>query len=245
MPQPSFTLVAEPIRAEEIAYARVDRALSILRSYSPAMVSPTGRSFCTIYGLEHIETRNVITIRPSGEMRFSQEPLGGGPQWHLTEAKLRELVQMSFLETSALRELSSPNEFQSRVMNAIELYSRAALEHRLESKLLFVLSALEHLLLMDINEPIGANLARRFAYFVGRTLDERRAIQQRLRTVYTIRSRFVHHGQTVDNMLTIEEFLRDAWAFFRLIARLANAHDTKAAFLQNLEDEMLTGPSGV
>jgi hypothetical protein len=235
-------LLAEPIRAEEIAYAKVDRVLSILRSYSPAMRTAEGRSFCTVYGMEHLESRTVISLQPDGGIRLSQTELGGGPRWHLTEEYLRDLVRMYFVQTCALLELESPTDFQTRVMNAIDLYSRAALEHRIESKLLFILSAIEHLLLMGTNEPVAANLARRFAYFVGGALEERRAIQRRLRDVYDLRSKFVHHGRGIDNLLLIEEFLRDAWRFFRGAAEVANEYKDKASFLQAMDDEMLSGP---
>jgi hypothetical protein len=236
------TLLAEPQRAEEIAFERVDRVLSILRSYSPAMLSPEARSFCTIYGMEHRESRLVISIPLSGPMRLRQEPLGGGTRWHLDGKALQDLVNMAFYETCELLELASPTEFQSRVARSIELYSLAALEHRLESKLLFILSAIEHLLLMDYNEPIAANLARRFAYYVGETLVIRRTIQRRIKEIYTKRSNFVHHGSSIDDLLLVKAFLRDAWSFFRRVAHEANRYPSKVSFLTSMEDEMLAGP---
>jgi hypothetical protein len=232
---------AEPTRAQEIAYEKVDRVLAVLRSYSPTMLSAQSRSHCTVYGTEHIETLTTFVIGPDGLVKISQKELGGAEPWHLKEAEVRSFVEMSFYETCSLLELDAPSEFQSTIISALMLYSRAGLEQRVESKLLYVLSALESLLLMSNNEPISANLARRFGYFVGDSLQRRRAIRDRIRKVYDSRSQFVHHGQKIEALLLIDQFLEDVWWFFRLVVREADRYKDKTAFLSALEDEMLTG----
>ena len=61
-------------------------------------------------------------------------------------------------------------------------------------RLVKLMVSLETLLLLDRNEPIGANLSERVAMLVRRDYDQRKAIRKFVRDMYEKRSDVVHHG---------------------------------------------------
>lgn len=63
----AFVLVnAEPKHALEVAFRKADEVLAIFRSFSSAMLIPSRRSRCTIYGMEHVERRTAFSLDQSG-----------------------------------------------------------------------------------------------------------------------------------------------------------------------------------
>jgi hypothetical protein len=235
------TLTAEPGHALEQAYEKVERVLSVLRSFSPALVIPARRSFCTIYGMQQPRERTAFTIGANGLPSVSHPEIDGVTHWNLSEEALRELAAEGFVNTIALLDEAS-SRFQNDILRALTLYSRASLEPLAESKLLYIVSSIETLLLKNDNEPIQAAVSRRFAYVVGRNLEERQAVRSRFTAAYAARSGFVHHGATIDDYLMLQEFMDDAWSFFRGIVFKAASYPTKQEYIDAIEDTMLAGP---
>jgi hypothetical protein len=235
------TLIAEPGHALEQAYEKVERVLSVLRSFSPAMLIPTRRSFCTVYGIQQPRKRTAFTIGAAGLPNVSHPSLDGVAHWNLDEAATRELAAEGFVNTITLLEQAS-SQFQNDILRALTLYSRASLEPLAESKLLYIVSAIETLLLKNDNEPIQAAVSRRFAYVVGRNLEGRQAVRSRFTEAYAARSGFVHHGSSIDDYLMLQEFMSDAWCFFRGIVFKAADYATKQGYITAIEDAMLGGP---
>lgn len=235
-------VVAEPMHALEIAYQKADEAISLLRSFSPALLDPLRRSYCTIYGMAEAQRKTSFSLEVSEYPSPTQELIGSTTGWFLTEERLYALANEGLIHVLALKEVNPPNASQEAVLSALMLYSSAALEARLESKLLHIVAAIESLLLKDDNEPILAAVSRRFAYVVGRKLDERREVRKRFTDAYGARSGFVHRGQSIENHLMVSGFMADAWHFFRLVVHQAARHTTKQGFINSLEDAMLSGP---
>ena len=236
------TLTAEPGHALEQAYEKAERVLSALRSFSPAMLIPARRSFCTIYGMQQVRERTAFTIGPNGLPGVSHPEIDGVTRWNLSEETLRELAAEGFVNTIALLEEASSG-FQNDILRALTLYSRASLEPLTESKLLYIVAAIETLLLKNDNEPIQAAVSRRFAYAVGRNLEERQAVRARFTTAYSARSGFIHHGASIDDYLMLQDFMGNAWSFFRGIVFKAASYATTQEYIDAIEDAMLAGPA--
>ena len=71
---------------------------------------------------------------------------------------------------------NSGTELRKSLFESLLIYSRNNLTTDLSEKLLFVLVALEALLLRDGSEAIQGNLAERLAFLAGPTLQDRKAI---------------------------------------------------------------------
>lgn len=235
-------VTAEPTQALELAYEKVDRVLSIIRSFSPAMLTPTRRSFCTVYGMEQIRKRTAFSIGPDALPNLSEVPLDGVTHWLLDETELRELAEQGFVNAIALLEDAAPMRFRNEILDSLILYSRASTETRVESKLLHIFSAVETLLLKNADEPILATVSRRFAYVVGGDMPERRAVRSRFLRAYSARSEAVHHGKGIDDHVMLKEFMWDAWRFFRGVVFKAADYASKQEYIDAIEEAMLAGP---
>lgn len=103
-------------------------------------------------------------------------------------------------------------------------------------KLVYILVALETLLLKDPNEPIMQNISERMAFVVRDTVEERKSVVRLVKEIYSLRSKFIHHGQSIDNMERLEKFMAEASWFFVKISMDINAYITKEAFMEKLEE---------
>jgi hypothetical protein len=92
------------------------------------------------------------------------------------------------------------------------------------------------MLLSDGNEPIQKNLGERMAFLIGQTAQERKDSVKDIDEVYRIRSAFVHLGQTLRHVVTVDRFLANAWTTFSRLMDLSIRYRTKAALVGALED---------
>ena len=110
----------------------------------------------------------------------------------------------------------------------------------LSDKLVYILVALESLLLKNENEPIQQNIAERMAFVVGQTVDERKSVVKLVKEIYGLRSRFIHHGNTIDDIETLGKFMLHAFVFFINISLNINNFNTKELFIESLEEMKLS-----
>jgi hypothetical protein len=130
-------------------------------------------------------------------------------------------------------------ELRRSVYESLLIYSRNNLTTDLSEKLLFVLVALESLLLRDGSEAIQGNLAERLAFLVGPTLEERKQIVETTRTVYKLRSNFVHHGKAVEEVEALERFLSYAWNALAALIANVDRYATRGDLISYLNDRRL------
>lgn len=100
--------------------------------------------------------------------------------------------------------------------------------------------ALESMLLKDASEPIVKNIGERMAFLIRDTLDARKLIVANVNETYQLRSAFIHHGESVEDLATVERFLGYAWETFRRLLERIGRHDTRALLIQELDDRKLS-----
>lgn len=240
----TLTLRAERRRAYEVAFDEAEVALAALRSYSEGVLVPNRRSHCTVLGQENAHKRIHFVVKQGRMVGLEQafHPLGG-TSWQIDAATLNWMLREQGLAVlSDLIRSTKRTEFQEEVLRSIVQYSRSALAERTEEKLLYVLAAMESVLLRSNSEPIQANLGPRVAYLTADSLPDRKEVVRIVRRAYDLRSRWVHHLGTVDEMKEAREFLLVAWDFFRALTAYSTRFRTKAEFLGALEDRRLSGP---
>ena len=237
----SITLVAEPERAYEVARREAEDALAILQVFSIGVLVPEAKCYWTLLGSEKVEAFTYFILQGSdlkngatGYYRYRNTV------WMLSKALLVDLQSRGLDAASALLRESKRNDFQDHVVDALLLYSRAALQDGLTEKLLYILVALESLLLRNETEPIGQNLAERLAVVVGGNVDERKAIIGTTKEAYGLRSQFVHHGVEIDDLKVMDEFMLYAFLFFTKTLKAVDLFQTKIAFLDALEAKRLS-----
>lgn len=226
---------AESIRAQEIAIGYISDALSMLRLFSPSNFSTRLVSGMYEYGKGLIETKNLFLF-DSANLGFSQtmELLDYGMRWTIPSYIISNSAMSGFNEVLLIKD---KNEFQKKVYDALKIYSKHTLRRNPFDKLLYILIALESVLLRNETEPVQQNLAERIAFAIAKTIEERRKIVKTIKKIYSIRSKFVHHGdQTIKEREELDSFLNIAWRMFVLLTQNINSFKTKDEFITALEN---------
>ncbi len=235
-----ITLTAEPKRAYEVARRETEDALAVLQVFSIGMLVPGARCYWTLRGSERVESFDYLVLQgdrvkggQSGYYRYRNTVS------KISKALLGDLKSRGLELASDLLRLHDRNDFQEHLLNALLMYSRAALQDELSEKLLYMLVALESLLLRDETESIQQNLGERIAFTIGGDIDERKRIIKSTKDAYHLRSQFMHHGADVDDLKVMEEFMLYTHVFFQKVLRAIKLFSTKVQFLDTLENRKL------
>ena len=78
------------------------------------------------------------------------------------------------------------------------------------------------------------------AFLIGQNTQHRKDIVKNVRDVYSIRSAFVHHGQTARHVGIVDQFLINAWTTFSRLMDLSVKYKTKEALIGALEDRKMS-----
>ena len=228
---------AEPIRAQELAYYHVNNSLGILRLLSPANILPGFTSYAYEYGRKMVRSKAYFIVNKE-EKLFSDvsELLDKGSLWKLHNDEINMIKSDAFKNYHDLLNLDNPNEFQSKLLEALLIYSKNTLRRDLYDKILYILVALESILLKNDTEPIQQSVGDRMAFAIGKNIIERKNIVQTLKEVYSIRSKFIHHGvQGIENQEVIGRFMNYAFSTFDSLVRHLNQFKTKEDCITALE----------
>ncbi len=239
-----FTVEAEPRRARELAMTETERSLAALRLFSPGNLHPTARSLCVPWGRQHLLSEFVIWIDQGAKIE-SEEGIsarGGPPFWLVPDDTFDFFWQNGLQELSNLLAADSRSALEEDLLKGLLVYSRTSLSSDVTEKLLHVFVMLESLLLKDENEPIAASVAERVAFVVGKHADERIAIARCVKDAYGLRSRFVHHGASVDDLDTVRMLMHHAFDCYIGVLRNRRNFSDRKDLLSFLEKRKFSSP---
>lgn len=235
-------VTAEREYAVQVALGRVEAALAMLRIFSKGAIFPTARSYCTVLGHENVESINCFIFR-NGEFNGNTSQLRApeGTFWLLDGRWIDEIMRSGLADMSALLKSNRRTEFQDRAVDALLLYSRCATERTIEGKLIYLFAGLESVFLRNQQEPIQDNVSHRLAYVIGHNIEDRRRVIEVVKDAYKLRSKFFHHGASIEEYEQVRDFMRAAWVFFTGLGGLAFRFESKEQFLEYIEDRRLAG----
>lgn len=231
-------LTAEDTTAQHLARVAAGEAIALLRFLCPVNWMPGIRSYCLPLGRERIEIGTELLVRQGHLHNINKSSLECGPTaWDLDEA-----IRHCDEALANLHDLASntKGDYRRRLLDALLLYSRNSVTENTADKLVFVLVALETMLLKNASEPIVKNVGERMAFLIGDTLDARKAVVANIDQTYQLRSAFIHHGESVADLETVGRFLGYAWETFRRLLKRIDRHGTQASLIQELDDRKLT-----
>lgn len=229
---------AEPSQAYEVALRESERAVAALRVYQvAATTTPEVTSYCALLGRENVEGIKHLEIEDN-RIRTTSDQTVGKPvlHWHLSDHDVRDYTRsLGFEEVGKLLALDKRTRFQETLLDALLLYSRSTREKDIAGKLVYTFAAMESVLLRNDTEPIQQNVGERMAFVNQNTAEKRREVIRNYKTVYALRSRFVHHGHTIEERDTVWRFMTEAWALFTNLAKASPRFETKEALIDHLE----------
>jgi hypothetical protein len=209
--------------AFEEALPQIEEAIAVIKFFHFWNDDSYGRYF-GIVGRTISQTRRVMLryskeFRLSG---FESAWVGTLFEYEIDADRLKFMEKGGFSELNQILAKEDRTHVEERIISAILWFAkavdvvlrdsvkvkrdpilgpekRARRKPRVEmmgpnDRLVKLMVSLETLLLLDRNEPIGANLSERVAMLVRRDYDQRKAIRKFVRDMYDKRSDVVHHG---------------------------------------------------
>jgi len=238
----TLDLRAEKERAKEILLDEATKSLSFLRIFTGSMLHPEMKSFYGLRGSTHVDGVTLIYLKNKEDFyTISDETIGPSPRPEIiTNQKMAKFVQLGFGQIDILLNSESLSSFCSDVLDALLLYSRAGTCNDVADKLVYMLAALESILLRNSSEPIQQNLAERLAFLIGENIEDRKNIISNVRDSYSLRSAFLHHGASIDDLKTLEKFMLNVWVAAIKLIFATDHFKTKNDFISYLNDRKLS-----
>jgi len=170
-------------------------------------------------------------------------PGGLKQQWRLSTEKVAELYKSGLGEANELLCKKNRTPFEETLLLALRHYSISSLKRDPAEKLLYVVSALEAVLLGGRDEGlIAQNFRERLALLRSSHYPERREVSTRAGQIYSERSKFVHGGVKPKDLQALQDFMMDAWVVMIRLLRNHHVFRDKSDFLNMLEATKMAGP---
>jgi hypothetical protein len=241
----AMKVIAEPRRAYETVYEESEKALGLLRFYSPVSFDPTRVSYVSILGEQHMDSFHRLEVQNG---RITDYVTGlvdlSSPYWQMDQSYIDDLRRSGLDVASDLLMRKDKTDFQQKLLAALLQYSKNCLSRDASDKLVNILVALESVILRDENEPLGKNIGERMAALIGSTVDERKRILSNVAKTYGLRSAFVHHGKRIslDELQTLKDFMMNAWGSLAALIDLHHKNPTltRDQFFADLEERRLS-----
>ncbi len=236
------TTTSEPEYANDYALEEAQKVTAILGIFSGATLVPDIKCVSNIKGSEHIaqSTTFLEGDKDSFQMISGIIDKSSAKYWRLGQRDIIEIQKTGLGTISSLLTSDSPTDFEKSTLNAIFLYSKSAFTADPVEKVVYMLSSLESILLKNENEPIQQNLAERIAVFTAQELAKRKAIIKMVKSIYGVRSRYLHHGHSSSELKLISEFMMQVWIFYIQLLENVTRFRTQEEFVNAIDDHKLS-----
>ena len=232
------TIEAEPDYVSDFSLEEAQKITAILGIFSEATLLPNIKCVSNIKGSEHIEKSTIFFENDENGLTMSSGVIDSFSvkHWILGQEEISEIRRNGLDKISALLASKSLTEFEKSVLNSIFLYSKSAFTADPVEKVVYMLSSLESILLKNENEPIQQNLAERIAVFTAKKLDDRKSIIKIVKSVYGVRSKYLHHGHSSSELKLITDFMVHVWVFFMHLLKNVDRFKTRLDFVSVIDD---------
>ncbi|MGB2867281.1 MAG: hypothetical protein WBD36_02425, partial [Bacteroidota bacterium] len=135
---------AEQERCIEVATEETEKALAVLRFFSPTMFWPQIRSYFGRLGHSAVPTNNYWVF-DDGQIPEVVQQLGERGQFNLTvETEFLELIKQAGLDSfGELISNPNPNDFEQLFLNSLFILSKSVTSTDFQDKIVFALASLE------------------------------------------------------------------------------------------------------
>jgi hypothetical protein len=189
-------------------------------------------------GSENVRRRAELFLQGNTIMTYSRGVLDSGDAWVLSNSYLANFPGIVG-RLSALSGERNKTSFQQNLYDALLIYCRNSVAIEPADKLVYILVALESMLLRNENEPIGKNIGERMAFLVGDSLESRKAVVSNAAQTYRLRSSFIHHGNSINHLEVLSTFMLNAWSCFTSRLESAGRFQTRDQLIAALEDRKM------
>lgn len=237
----TITLTSELDRGRALAMDAVDTALSVLRFFEPGSVDPDQTSFVVPLGQESRGVQVCFTLDGETPANWQEAQISNRSMTSLMDTKfIEEMWPNGLAQISAIVGKQNRSKYETKLIEALTIYSRVSISPQLSDKLVYALVALESIFLKNASEPISKNLGERISFLIGENFDRRKEIVALIDQIYGIRSQLLHHGKQVsDDEKKVKEFLFVAWSGLHAVVTQAHRFSAIDELLTLLDDRKM------
>jgi hypothetical protein len=209
---------------------------AVLRFFTPAAVSATIASPCFPAGGEHIPKRTIIDVHAGGGLSIHGGLLYTALYNHrMPHADLDERMKGGLANLAQFFRRAELTEHQKRVRGALFAYSRGIASYDRNDRLIYAMTAAEHLLLRDASEPIQGNVGERMAFLIANDADSRKAVVASFKAAYALRSKYVHHLASVEEDAALQSFFTNMFVMLFTVVQNMPRFTTHSDFLDEID----------
>ena len=189
-----------------------------------------------------VRRKEYFCIRTNDySINFTSGVIDKGLHWNI-DNRIIDMFKMGELNNyNKLLCIEDLSEYQEKLLDAVNIYSKNTLRYDIFDKLLYMLVGLETMFLRNSSEPIQQNVGERMAFLIGKDIRERKDIVTTLREIYSIRSKFIHHGATfIAETNLLRKFMNYTFLCFSKLVVLMDNYKTKDELLNDLDNLKLS-----
>ena len=226
---------SEPTKAVEVARKETEISLKLLTCYHPAWCMGELVSSSAPKGEEYIPKHHAIIFDKNGSPKIIQGIDLLPFTWKIDNEYLA-FMKSHGLETIHQLRLNQDSEFQRKALDFFVGYGGSFMSRSVSEKILRLVVALEKFLSPGSDEPTQTTIADRLAFAIGTDQGDRLRIVKTTKVIYGWRSRLVHSALEISEEQDLDEFLRDVWRLFILLATSLDQFSTMKEFYQHLDE---------
>jgi len=229
---------AERTKALATTRELAENAVGLLRFFSPANWTPKLRSYCTLLGSENVRGTAELFLQGTSVETYHRGALDSGAYWVLSNSYLSSSPGL-LDRLQSLAAAPGNSAFRQAIYDALLIYSRNSIAISPTDKLVYVLVALESILIRGETEPLAKNVGERLAFLVGESKEQRIAVRDNATEIYRHRSGFLHHGRSVKDLEVLTTFMLNAWTCFNVLLVNMDRYQTTDELIEVLEDRKM------
>ena len=192
----TYKVVAEPQRARELAEIETRRAFDLLRFAVPFLYR--GSENIRIGLLGEITRKRTVSLAYSGSnYSLFHHLVGPVETLALTPSNIDRMAQIGVLALSDIlkKDEATHTEYERVILRSVHWIAGATVQTENENTFLNLMTSLETLLTPRDSSPIGTAIAEGVALLLGKTLEQRKHIKQRIKHFYGQRGGVSHGGE--------------------------------------------------
>ena len=235
-----MNVTAEKSKSIEIVKAETEKALMVLRFLSETAFLPGIPCYFGIMGQTNLPEKYYFIF----EDHFPEIQQGVDESrnyiWSISDRQLSLLKKIGLDQASDLITKENRSDLENILMTSMSLFSRSLTSRDFQDKIVYMLVAVETLLLQNESEPIQSNIGIRLAFLTKSDVEGRRRTKELIRNAYKIRSSYIHHGKTKYDMDLLQELQHSVWTAIHNALMLRGRFTTQTDILDYLEKLVLS-----
>lgn len=237
----SVQVTAERTRGIEIATDEAEKALMVLRFFSPTAFLPEVPCYFGIMGQTHLPAHHYFLFW--NRSMESNEGIADSRDfiWHIEKNRFSQLnLEKPLHEATELMAKKKLSNLEMSLINSIHSFGRSLASPAFHDRIVYMTVAAETLLLQNETEPILSNLSRRLAFLAERGAQRRKEATEVIRDAYKVRSSYIHHGKVKQDMDVLRKFQHIVWPAITNTLNLRHRLSTQKELCDYLEDLIMS-----